>query len=469
MSDQAATPKAPIKASSFPMWVLGLVVLVDSADQNILRGVQTLIQKDFALSDTAVGWLLSAFVFVTAITTVPAGYLADRINRRRVLGGTIVAWSALSALSGATQNFVQLLGVRSALGFGIGVSEPAGSSLLTDYYPTQQRGRAFSIQQLALFLGIGIGVALGGAVGDLFGWRWAFVIIGAPGVLTSLLVLRLREPKRGHGDRLSLGLESSLDEEHEQHKLFDHGFGTFVGDLIRGLRDDVKTIITIPTMRYVLVGVGVLLFAISGIGAWLQVYHQRFSGLTLKEATAAVGAMVVIGGIGGTLVGGTVADRYQNRIKGGRIAIPAYCILVGTVVFTFSFLPQGAATSLSLQTLSIFIFSLATPSMRAGLGDAVPAHLRGAGFAAFGLISAIFGAAAPPIIGAISDAADLRIAFLACMPIIFLGALTLLQARKHLDEDVAKVMMAVQKAYQEQAALEVERAAAEAGSAETDR
>jgi MFS family permease len=441
------------------MWVIGLVLAVDSMDQSIVRGVQSLIQKDFGLSDGSVGLLASAFVFVHALVTIPAGYFADRMNRKRVVGATIVAWSGITALTGLAQNFAQLLGVRALLGFGLGVTEPSANSLLTDYYPSHQRGRAFSIQQLLLFVGFGAGIGLGGAVGEALGWRWAFLIVGAPGVVTALLVLRLREPKRGHGDRLTMGIDTSLDDEPEERRpFFEHGVGTFAGDVVRGLIADIRTIMQIPTMRYVLVGVGVLVFSVNGIGYWLQVYHERFSGLSVTEATTAVGGLVVIGGVGGTIVGGFLADRFQNRIKGGRVAIPAYCVMAGSVVLTFSFLPMPAAPSLLLQLIAIFVFALATPSMRAGLGDAVPAHLRGAGFAAFALISALFGAAAaPPVIGALSDLTDLRVAFLICMPTIFLGAVVLLRARHHLDEDVGKVLMAVQRAYQEQMALEEQR------------
>lgn len=451
--------KGPVRASTFPMWILGLVVAVDAMDQSIVRGVQDLIQKDFGINDATVGLLASAFVFVHAVTTVPAGYLADRLFRKRVIAGTIVLWSGITAITGVVQNFGQMLVVRGALGFGLGVTEPSANSLLTDYYPTHQRGRAFSIQQLMTFVGFGAGIALGGAVGNALGWRWAFVIVGLPGVVTALFVVRLKEPKRGHGDRLSMGIESSLDaDHHESQRLFEHGARTFVTDMVRGLWADVKTIMQIPTLKFVLVGVGVLLFSVSGIGYWLPVYYVRFLDLTDTQADTAVGVLLTVGGVAGTLAGGVLADRYQNRVKGGRVAIPAYCIMLGTVLFSIGLAPLAAGIALAVQTLSIFVFTLAIPSMRAGVGDAVPAHLRGAGFAAFGLISGVFGsAAAPPIIGAISDAADLRIALLACMPIIFVGAVILYRARNHLDEDVGKVLMAVQRAYQEQMALEEER------------
>lgn len=446
------------------MWVLGLVVCVDAADQSILRGVQVLIQHDFDLSDAAVGFLASAFVLVHAVTTIPAGYLADRLNRRRVIGVTVVAWSGFTALTAACQSFVQLIGVRGLLGFGLGITEPSANSLLADYYPTQQRGRAFSIQQLMLFAGFGLGLGLGGAVGDRYGWRWAFIVVGLPGVLTALLVLRLREPRRGHGDRLSIGIEAH-HEGDEHQRLFEHGVGTFVGDMLRGLRADIRTIFGIPTLRYVLVGIGVLLFSVNGVGYWLPVYHERFSGLSVTQATTAVGAMTLIGGVGGTLLGGTVADRFQWRIKGGRVAIPAYCLMAGTVIFTISFARMPAAPALLLQTIGIFVMVMAIPALRAGVGDAVPAHLRGAGFAAFSLISALSGAAlAPPLLGALSDLTDLRVAFLVCMPPIFVGALILLRARAHLDEDVGKVLLAVQRAYQDQEALEARRHAEDAAA-----
>src|SRR5439155_3720843 len=194
---------------------------------------------------------------------------------------TIILWSGITALTGAAQSAVQIFLVRAALGFGLGVTEPSTNSLLVDYYPAKQRGRAFSIQQLMVFVGFGGGLAAAGAVGARFGWRWAFVLVGLPGVITAIFVFGLREPRRGHGDRLTMGLESSLDDEDERVRRFEHGFATFVGDLVRWLRQDIGTIIAIPTMRFVLVGVGVLLFTVNGVGFWLPVYLERFVHLSV--------------------------------------------------------------------------------------------------------------------------------------------------------------------------------------------
>ncbi len=188
------------------------------------------------------------------LITVPAGYLADRWNRTRAIGRTVVGWSALTAAGAASLNFPMLVGMRSALGFGQAVSEPSGASLIGDYYPVEKRGRAFSIQQVMLLAGTGVGVLLGGVLGEVVGWRLALVVVALPGLLVAVLVFRLREPKRGTADRLGLGADE-IEHADSDVRLFDQGFWRFCVDMVLGLRDDMRTIMAIRTMRYALVGV----------------------------------------------------------------------------------------------------------------------------------------------------------------------------------------------------------------------
>src|SRR6478736_798129 len=153
--------------SSWPMWVLGLVIMIDQVDQNIVRGVATPLRDHFGLSDLQLGVLLSSFIAVNGLVSVPAGYLADRWNRTRTVGHTVVAWSAVTALTATAWNYPALLTIRSALGFGQAITEPSAGSLLADYYPHAERGRAFSVQQCLVFVGFGLGIGLGGLVGEL--------------------------------------------------------------------------------------------------------------------------------------------------------------------------------------------------------------------------------------------------------------------------------------------------------------
>lgn len=454
-AEEAAAPVAPSSASvsTWPMWVLGLVIMIDQVDQNIVRGVVPQLKDDFGINDTQVGLLLSSFVLVNGLVTVPAGYLADRWRRTRTIGHTVVGWSAVTMLTATAGSFGALVALRAVLGFGQAITEPSAGSLLSDYYPSAQRGRVFSVQQVLGFAGFGLGIAVGGVVGDSLGWQWAFLIVGPPGFLIALLAYRLREPRRGHGDRVHLGIDDTAHDEaaDENTALFAGGFRRFLSDMVRGLVEDFRTILAIPTLRFALVGVGALLFTVSGVGAWLPEFHHRFSGLTQKQATSAVGALVLLGGIPGVLLGGRVADRYAARVRGARVVIPAWCIWIGTALITVSFLPVPLAASLALEVAGFFTVTMAVPALRAGIADAVPAHLRGAGFGAFNLVSIVFGAAlAPFLVGTLADVWDLRVAFLVVMPPVFLGAYVLYRARDHLEADAAKIFEAVIRAMQQE-------------------
>ena len=169
--------------SARPLVLLSAVTLVDQVDTSILRGVLPLIQDDFDLADWQLGALGFAFVFVNALAGIPAGWVADRVRRTRLIGWTLLSWSALSVLSAISRSFGQLFVARATLGFGQAIDDPASTSLLADTYPAQVRGRVFSVQQVTSFVGAGIGIGLGGVVGGAFGWQWAFALVGMPGSL----------------------------------------------------------------------------------------------------------------------------------------------------------------------------------------------------------------------------------------------------------------------------------------------
>src|SRR5207237_5590677 len=129
-------------------------------------------------------------------------------------------------------------------------------------------------------------------------------------------------------------------------------------------------------------------------------------------------------------------------IPGDRMAIPAYCLMIGNTIISLSYLHLSLAPTFALEVVGFFIMALSVPALRAGLSDAVPAHLRGAGFGAFNLVSIVFGQAAASVIvfslaGHFGN--DIRTAFFICSPPIFIGALVLLRARDHLDADAAKI------------------------------
>jgi MFS family permease len=455
--DVARPDRTVASLSAWPMWVLGLTFFVDAVDQNVVRGIVPQLKHAFGVGDLAIGVLMSAFVLVNGLVTLPAGYIADRWVRTRTVGVTVAVWSVVSAAGAMAPTYGVLVAMRGVLGFGQGVTDPSASSLLPDYYELERRGRAFSVQQCLTFTGTGIGVAVGGLVGPTLGWRAAFVIISVPGLVVAYLALHLREPKRGAADRKRLGISDRIEfvedepvaESGAHLQMAAPGMRRFTIDLLVGLRRDVRVILAIPTLRFALVGVSALLFTITAVGSWMPEFYQRQLGLSQARATGTFLVMVMVGGISGVTVGGRIADRWATRMTGARVVIPGVALIAATTLFIVSLLRLPFALCIPIQLVGFFFATLAIPALRAGLTDAVPATLRGTGFGAFNLASVLFGTAAAPLVTSFFSQKygdNLRTAFLIVLPVAYIGAGLLIAARKHLEVDTQRLFQTVSEA-----------------------
>jgi len=186
--------------------------------------------------------------------------------------------------------------------------------------------------------------------------------------------------------------------------------------------------------------------------------------LTQQASNATFGALAILGGIPGTLIGGRIADRWVNRFLGARVVIPAVCICTSAALFMLSFVSTTFAVVFVVQLVGFLAATACVPSLRAGLSDAAPAHLRGTGFGAFNLASVVFGSAAAPLVTSAIAAQfgnNYRTAFLIILPVAFVGAGCLLLARRHIEQDAAKVFEAVVTAM---AAQQPEEEATSSGS-----
>ena len=163
----------------------------------------------------------------------------------------------------------------------------------------------------------------------------------------------IRDSSRGTADRSHVTHESGMELATEHEPLFPEGFSRFIGDMVTGLRADVRTILAIPTMRYALVGVSSILFVVTAVSTWMPTFYERQFHLAQGSANLAFGALVVVAGIPGTLVGGMMADRWINRFLGARVVIPGVCLMISGALFMLSFIPMPFTSVFILQLLSL--------------------------------------------------------------------------------------------------------------------
>lgn len=299
-------------ARGYARYVLAVMVginFLNYMDRYVGAAASPLIQKEFHLSDTLVGLLGSAFLIVYAVAALPFGYWADRGVRRTVVAAGVAIWSVATLFTGFARNFVQLFLSRAVLGIGEASYYPAGTSLLSDYFPKEQRGRTMSIWGAGSALGIAVGFAGGGYVAEKFGWRSAFFFAAVPGILFALLAFGLREPLRGNVERRGQAVEKTQDA---------------------GPRNFIQ-LLRIPTLRATIFSQTLLYFVLASNAFWLPLVLTRRFNLSVSKAGLLAGVVLVAGGLIGTLAGGWIADRRALKNPAAHLEVGIAGFLLGAV------------------------------------------------------------------------------------------------------------------------------------------
>ena len=174
--------------------ILLTINILNYADRSVLAAIQPKLQTEFHLTNTELGLLSSSFLLIYAIGTLPLGIWADRSVRKNIVALCVGVWSVATTFTGLTQNFIQIFIARSFLGVGEAGYAPASLSLIGDYFSKERRGRVLSLWSIGNLIGTALGLIMGGIIADAFGWRWAFYVVGIPGLLAAFLILRTVEP-----------------------------------------------------------------------------------------------------------------------------------------------------------------------------------------------------------------------------------------------------------------------------------
>ena len=386
--------------------------LLNYIDRYILPGEVSLIQREFHSTDQQMGALTTALFFFYMFTAPATGWLGDRFRRKPLIIGGAVLWS-LATLGTAWVHDYWTLYIRHAfVGVGeatFGIFAPA---VLADFYPERDRNRILSIFYLAIPVGAALGYLAGGVLGSLWGWRAPFFICAIPGLVIAALYGWIgREPKRGSSDHIKPILNRT----------------TF-----RGL-------FTNPAYLTATFGLAMLTFAMGGISAWVPEFLRRSAGLSVGNASQVVGAITVIDGIAGTLVGGWLAQRWLRTDHRALYLLSFWSVALtlpcGVLIF---FGPHTWAIP-SLFAAEFFLF-LNTGPLNAAILNSVSAPVRATAVGLNLFIIHAFGDTfSPQIIGAISDRTNLRLGLGATLITLVISCIILRAGARHaptLEENV---------------------------------
>jgi MFS family permease len=231
-NESVATPQPSLLAdklyvgsryANYVLIVLTIVYVFNFVDRQIISILAEDIKSDLKVTDAQLGILYgTVFAAFYALFGIPLGRLADVWKRRSMISVGLAFWSVMTALSGTAKTFSALLGFRIGVGIGEASATPAALSMLSDYFSPRRRATVMAIYSSGVYIGGGIGVAIGGIVLDtwhrwfpdntaapfaLHGWQMAFLLVGIPGLLMALWVKTLREPIRGMSEGLNVKTE----------------------------------------------------------------------------------------------------------------------------------------------------------------------------------------------------------------------------------------------------------------------
>jgi MFS family permease len=414
----------------FGFTILFIINVLNYADRYVLPAILPKIQADLGLTPIQEGLLGSSFLLVYAFATLPLGVLADRGIRKNIVAVCVGIWSVATVLAGFTMNFLQLFGVRSLLGIGEAGYAPASLSLLGDFFSKEKRGRILSYWSSGTLIGAAIGFTLGGLVADAFGWRYAFFLVGLPGLVAAYLAWRMHEPKRGAFDSAE---ESEDDAETMQsHGSFNKGFG-----------DSLQKLRTIPTYWILVAALVFSFFTIGGTSFWLPSYVVESFHISVGLAGLISGAVLVGSGLIGTVAGGWLADLVQRRRPEGRLLVAAGGFLVGAPLVLVALLIHNLPLFIAVFVIAAISLNFCTGPLNAVIQDVIAPVLRATAVGLSLLLAHLLGdAAAPFVIGAIANNTSLGIALTATAPtFLFLAGLACLVGLRTVAQDMQRMQV----------------------------
>lgn len=372
---------ASLRRAWIAVALLWVVACLNYLDRQVIFAVFPLIRAEMKLDDLQLGLLSTAFLWVYGFASPFGGYLADRGGRKRVLIVSLIIWTTVTLTTGYVHDFRQLLVARSLMGLSEACYLPAALALIMDLHGNSTRSLATGIHQSGLYGGMALGGAIGGVLGERYGWRRPFLALGVAGLLYALILpkaLRIEQQDTSTKPTQSTPLLDSLTE----------------------------------TLR--LPGYGWMLAAFTGFAVanwvvytWLPLYiYERFQ-LSLTSAGFSATVYLQVASFAGILIGGWLADRWNRRSAKGRVFTAALGLGCAS---PFLFIVGGAA-SVPVLVAALIAFGIGKGFFDANampvLAQVARPELRATGYGIFNLVGCLAGGTMAAAAGALKPAIGL--------------------------------------------------------------
>lgn len=379
----------------YALWVLLIIYTLNFLDRQVVNILAEPIKRDLGLADWQLGMMTGlAFAIFYTVLGIPIARLAETRNRPFIIGASVAAWSAFTVLCGFTQNFWQLILARIGVGVGEAGCTPPAHSLITDYVPREKRASAIAFYSIGTPLGTLAGMAMGGLVADAYGWRVAFMVAGAPGVIFALIAaFTLVEPRRQLAADLAARASSKI-----------------------GFAAALAVLATKKTFWLVALAASIKAFVGYGQAPFIASFFFRVHGAEVAALAAGFGlksagflglALGLIGGTAGVIgawLGGVLADRLGARDLRAYVTVPAIASLVAIPFYVAAVSLGAPMPAIAVLTIPVLLGTLWYGPVYATAQSIVDPAMRATASAVLLLVINLIGLGLGPVaVGALSD------------------------------------------------------------------
>lgn len=404
MNDAAASsaPDAPPSVrippgGTYAVLVLTAMNLLNYIDRYVPSAVKELFKADLHMSDKETSLPLTAFVVVYMLFSPVFGSLSDKWPRKVIIAGGVMLWSLATGAAAFSVGFWSFLLARALVGVGEAAYATLAPALISDFYPPSRRNRILTLFYVAIPVGAALGFAVGAAVGQRLGWRVAFMVCGFPGVLAALAALRIKDPGRG---------------------TFDDDKGVAPppwSQALKALKSNRQYVLAVA-------GYTLVTFASGALADWFPAFLSRLRGMNVEEAGTLTGVASVVGGLGGTVVGGLLGDRLARYTRHPYLAISGFGMAVATVLAVMGLVAHSKTAIFLFILFTQFFMWFYNGPINSVLVNCVQSALRARAFSFSILCIHLLGDAISPfIVGAISDATHNLLLAISVVPVTMVG------------------------------------------------